>query len=48
MPDDAHAAFQAARDVIEGIKRGLRDPKLGASLEAALSVREVYELGAPR
>ncbi len=47
-PDAAHAAYLAAREVIDGIKNRLRDERLRASLDASPSIQRVYQLGVPR
>ena len=45
--DLAGEAYRAARDVLDRVKGGLRDPGLRASLEHAPAVRRVYELAGP-
>ena len=45
--EQAQGAYRAAREVIEKVKGGLRDPGLRASLESAPLVREVYDLSGP-
>jgi len=42
----ARQAYQAARQVIEGIKGRVRNPGLRASLESAPLIRQVYDLSA--
>ena len=46
-PDAAGEAYRAAHAVIEGVKAGLRDPALLASLSEAPLVRRVSALAAP-
>jgi hypothetical protein len=46
--DAARQAYRQARDVIDQVMRGLRGPELRASFERASSIREVYDLSAPR
>ncbi|MBI4561491.1 MAG: AAA family ATPase, partial [Candidatus Rokubacteria bacterium] len=43
----ARLAYQAARQVIEGVKSSLRDAGLRASLDNAPLIRQVYDLSAP-
>jgi tetratricopeptide (TPR) repeat protein len=45
---EARAAYAAARDVIEGMRVGLRNSNLRSSLERALFVQRIVELSAPR
>ena len=42
-PHAAQQAYDAARNVIEQTKSGLRNPRLRASLESAVLIRQVYE-----
>jgi tetratricopeptide (TPR) repeat protein len=46
-PEMARQAYQAAREVIDGIKARLQNPGLRASLESAPLIRQVYDLSAP-
>jgi tetratricopeptide (TPR) repeat protein len=46
-PEAARRAYQAAREVIDGVKARLRHREFRASLEGAASIRQVYELGTP-
>jgi tetratricopeptide (TPR) repeat protein len=43
-PDVARQTYQAARQVIDGIKANLQNPGLRASLENAPQIRRLYEL----
>jgi len=45
---EARAAYAAARDVIEGMRGGLRNADLRACLERASFVQRITELSAPR
>jgi len=42
-PEAAQQAYDAARNVIEQMKSGLRNPRLRTSLESAPLIRRVYE-----
>lgn len=42
----ARQAYQKAREVIDHVREGLRDPELRASLERAAPIRQVYDLSA--
>jgi class 3 adenylate cyclase/tetratricopeptide (TPR) repeat protein len=46
-PEAARQAYEAARNVIEGVKSGVRNPGLRASLDKAPLIRRVYELAVP-
>ena len=46
--EEARAAYAAARDVIEGMRAGLRNSDLRASLERASFAQRIVELSAPR
>jgi predicted ATPase/class 3 adenylate cyclase len=41
---EARVAYQAASEVIDGVKTRLQNPRLRASLDAAPSLREIYDL----
>jgi tetratricopeptide (TPR) repeat protein len=45
--DAARQTYQKAREVIDHVMRGLRDPELRAGLERAAPIRQVYDLSAP-
>jgi tetratricopeptide (TPR) repeat protein len=44
--DAARQGYQKAREVIDHVRAGLRDPELRASLERAAPIRQVYDLSA--
>ncbi len=44
--DLARRAYQAAREIVDGIKAGLRDPRLRGGLEQSTLIREIYDLSA--
>jgi tetratricopeptide (TPR) repeat protein len=44
--EPARLSYQAARGVLDGVKRSLRNPGLRASLESAPLIRQIYELSA--
>ena len=46
--DAAHEAYRAAREVLAGTRSRLRDEWLLASFAAAVSIRDIYTLSAPR
>jgi class 3 adenylate cyclase/tetratricopeptide (TPR) repeat protein len=48
QPDAAHAAYAAARNVLDGITYRLRDERLRASFDASSSIQDIYRLSAPR
>ena len=48
QPDAAHAAYVAARKVLDGIKDRLRDEGLRASFDASSSIQDIYKLSTPR
>jgi tetratricopeptide (TPR) repeat protein len=45
--DQAGAAYRAAREVVDRVKAGLKDPGLRLSLERAPAVRELYDRAGP-
>jgi class 3 adenylate cyclase/tetratricopeptide (TPR) repeat protein len=47
-PDDAHAAYAAGREVLQGLMRSIHDSRLRVALENDLAIRRVIDLGAPR
>jgi class 3 adenylate cyclase/tetratricopeptide (TPR) repeat protein len=48
QPDAAHAAYVAARKVLDGIKDRLHDERLRASFDASPSIQDIYKLSTPR
>jgi tetratricopeptide (TPR) repeat protein len=46
--ESARQAYQAARDVIDGVHANLRSPALRASFERSPAIRAVYDPGTPR
>jgi tetratricopeptide (TPR) repeat protein len=46
-PELAQQAYQAARDVVDRIRRSLQNPGLRASVEAAPMIQGIYKVSAP-
>lgn len=42
--ESARESFRAARQVVDGMKAGLRSPELRSSLESAPMIQTIYEL----
>ena len=47
-PDAAHAAAREARDVLDGVRGGLRDDRLRAAFEATAAIQPEYHPRAER